>query len=389
MPYPRPTLTQLIDQTQANISAGLESPTALLRFSNLRILGKALAKGVSGLYGYLDYIAKQAVPWSATGEYAIGWGALKDVTIKPATFALGPVVFSGSAGSIIPAGTPIARASDNATFVTTADAAIAGGQAIVPVIAGTAGMDGNCQPGVTFTIAKGIAGVSSAATTILGIDGGADVESVDDFKARYLAAYAAPPQGGAEQDYVKWATDIAGVTRAWVRRNGQGAGTVVVYFMMDVVEAAAGGFPQGTAGVAALEGRDLPATGDQLVVANAIYPLQPVGALVYATAPGANVLDFTIAGIPTASPATQAAINAAIAAALAANASPGGVTINGGAGGITQLSAIERAVSAIPSAAGFVITAIHASNGSVTPGAAGNMVSNIGYLAKLGVVTFV
>ncbi len=389
MPYPRPTLTQLIDQTLANVSAGLQSPTALLRYSNLRILGKALAKGVSGLYGYLDYIAKQAVPWSATGEYAVGWGALKNVTIKPATYAVGPVVLSGSNGSAIPVGTPLVRNTDNATFTTTAAAVIVGGQAVVPVAAGTAGAGGNSPAGTTFTIGKGIAGVGSSATSVVGLAGGAEVESIDDFKARYLAAYAAPPQGGAEQDYVRWATDISGVTRAWVRRNGQGVGTVVVYFMMDDVYAASGGFPQGTSGVAALETRDVPATGDPLIVANALYALQPVGALVYATAPGANVLDFTIYGIPAASVPTKLAINAAIAAALAANASPGGVTVADGAGGVTPLSAIEKAIAAIPSAAGFVITNIVSSNGIVTPGAAGNMVSNDGYLAKLGTVTLV
>ena len=43
-----------------------------------------------------------------------------------------------------------------------------------------------------------------------------------------------------------------------------------------------GGFPQGTNGVAALETRDTAATGDQLAVANYLYPLRPVTPIVYA-----------------------------------------------------------------------------------------------------------
>jgi len=194
-----------------------------------------------------------------------------------------------------------------------------------------------------------------------------------------LEVYAAPPQGGSTSDYEDWALEVAGVTRAWITGNGMGPGTVVVYFMMDDTEAAFNGFPQGTNGVASAEDRDTPATGDQLVVANALFSQQPVTALVYAVAPGQNVLNFTIAGLAGASAATKAALNAAIAAALLVGAKTGGTT---------QLSVIEAAIAGLPAAAGFVITNIAASAGTVTPGPTGNVISNTGYLPVLGVVTY-
>ena len=387
MPFARPTLTQLKQRVASDITTGLEGATALLRFSNLTIIGKVLAKAVYGLYGYLDFIALQGNPATATGEYAVAWGALKGVYVKAASAASGSVTFTGVSGTI-EVGTPVVR-GDGLTFLTTAAGTIAGGSVTVAIEAGTPGATSNSAAGTTFTLGTGISGVSSTATAVAAITGGADVETIDAFKARYLQVYAAPPQGGAEPDYQDWAGVVPGVTRAWVRRNGMGTGTVVVYFMMDLVEAAYDGFPQGTNGVAALEHRDAPATGDQLAVANAIYPVQPVTALVYAVAPGRNVLNFTIAGLTGASMATQAAVIAAVKAAVAANSSPGGVLLeNGNAGGVTLISSIESAIAAIPAAAGFVITSVTASAGTVTPGAAGNVTSNVGYLADFGAVTF-
>ena len=80
-------------------------------------------------------------------------------------------------------------------------------------------------------------------------------------------------------DYATWAISVPGVTRAWCLRNGYGAGTVVI--MLDAAQAGHDGFPVGQDGVATDEPRGVPAVGDQLTVANALYPLQPVTALVY------------------------------------------------------------------------------------------------------------
>jgi uncharacterized phage protein gp47/JayE len=127
-----------------------------------------------------------------------------------------------------------------------------------------------------------------------------------------LASYAASPQGGAASDYVTWAEQVPGVTRAWCAPNGFGAGTVVVYVMLDVVRAGDGGFPVGANDVASDETRDVPATGDQLLVSNHIYPLRPVTALVYVCAPTAYPINLTINNLNDASlqPAMQAALKA-------------------------------------------------------------------------------
>src|SRR5260363_178601 len=66
-------------------------------------------------YGYLDWIARQGVPFTAEDEYLEGWAALKGVYRKPAQAAAGRVTFTGAPGAVIPKGAPLVR-SDGMTF---------------------------------------------------------------------------------------------------------------------------------------------------------------------------------------------------------------------------------------------------------------------------------
>jgi uncharacterized phage protein gp47/JayE len=127
-----------------------------------------------------------------------------------------------------------------------------------------------------------------------------------------LVKYAAPPQGGATTDYINWALEVPGCTRAWCVGQGYGPGSVVVYPMFDDSEAAHGGFPQGTDGCAAEETRGPTATGDQSLVAEHIWPVQPVTALVYVAAPLPYPIDVTLMALDPADEATQTTILAAL-----------------------------------------------------------------------------
>lgn len=375
MPFSRPTLSDIQTQVAQDINAKLPGADALLRFSNLGITGRAQA-GLAHLhYGYLDWIAKQAVPYTATGEFLEAWGGIKGVTRKPATQASGQVTFTGTAGVLIPSGTPLVR-SDGQQYTSTADATVSGGgSAVVSASAnadptGQAGAIGNCNTGTSMNLGTSIPGVQSTGSVTTAFTGGADLEADDSLRTRMLAAFQQVPQGGAIADYVQWAMAVSGVTRAWCNPNGAGAGTVVVYTMWDQAEAAHAGFPQGADGVATSETRAAPATGDQLVVANAIFPKRPVTALVYSVAPVAAPVDFTISGIASVSVATKALIAAAIDGVLFLYGTP--------LGGSIALSLIESAIAAIAGTSGFLITV-----------PAGNISSTIGNLPTRGVITYV
>jgi uncharacterized phage protein gp47/JayE len=370
MPFARPTLTDLKAQVAADVQANLSGVSALLRYSMLRVITVVQA-GLAYLhYGYLDWIAKQAVPWTATDEYLVGWGALKNVYQKAATVASGTATFNGTSGTSIPSGTSVVR-GDGRTYTVQASATVGGGGTVtVSLTDSAAGASGNCDVGTVLSLGTAIPGIQSSGVAATAFTGGADVETTDAFQARVIAAYQASPQGGDQADYVTWATAIPGVSRAWCSPSGFGAGTVVVYFMMDDAESAHAGFPQGTNGVATGETRTaVKATGDQLIVANAIYPLQPVTAQVYACAPLANPVNFTISGLSTASSATRASVQTAISDVFLRTGSPGGTV---------DISDVNSAIAAVSGTAGFVIT---------TP--TGNITSATGYLPTVGTVTFV
>jgi uncharacterized phage protein gp47/JayE len=372
MPFPRATLAQTRQQIAADIAAELPGVDALLRYSNLGIIGSVQAGLTNGMMGYLDWIALQSTPFTATDEYLEGWAALKGVVRKPATAATGTVAFA-SAGGTIPAGTPVNR-TDGVGYVTTAAAAAVNGAVVAPVAALVTGAAGSADAGTAFSLGAGVSGVVNTGYATAAITGGADIETDAELRGRMLVAYSAPAQGGSITDYGTWALAVPGVTRAWIKPAAMGPGTLAVLFMMDDAESAHGGFPQGTNGVAAYEGRDTAATGDQFAVANHLFGLQSVTALVYAVAPIANQLTLTIAGVPGASATVKTAVGAAVAAALLTDAVPGG---------ITNVSAIEAAVAAVPGTGGFVITSIACSAGTITPGAAGNISSNAGALPVL------
>ncbi len=373
MPFLRPSLTDLRTQVAQAIQSALPGSDAALRFQVLKAIGNAVAGLSHAHYAYLAWIARQAVPYTAEAEYLEAWAALKKVYRNSPTTALGIVTFTGIVGRLIPSGTAMARA-DGALFTSTADATVAAtGVALVPVLAnadptGLTGAFGNTSVGVQMSLSSPINGVSGTGTVSQVITGGTDLETDDSLRARMLDAYQTRPEGGSLGDYKEWALSVPGITRAWINGSGYGAGTVVIYIMLDAIHIATGGFPAGTDGVSQYETRATAATGDQLTVANAIWPLQSVTALVYVVSPIAQPQDFTITGLSLAGSVVQAACTAAIASMIKQTAAPGG-TVN--------LSDIEGAVAAVPGSAGFVITS-----------PTSNIATGIGHLLQLGVVTY-
>lgn len=380
MPYNRPTLTELRARNLAAIESELKGIGTPLRFSNLNIIGTADA-GLAYLhYGYLDWIAKQSVPWSATDENLAGWAALKSVTQKSANAGTNnATIFTGTAGATLPAGTVLNR-GDGYQYTTDAEIEIGSlGTATGAITAvlpdpnddPTGGGDaGNTPAGTQLTLDVSISGIDSTATISTAITDGADIETEDAFRTRTLLAYQNTPQGGNDDDYEGWALEVAGVTRAWTARRLMGAGTVGIYIMIDGTDESNHGFPVGIDGISELDDWSaVKATGDQGRVADYIFPLQPVTALVYVCSPIQKTVNFIIDGISTADSTTTAAIDAAIDSVFFESGNP--------TGGKILLSDLVIALSNVSGTSGFILT---------SPSA--NIITAIGELPVRGTVTY-
>lgn len=350
MPFLRPTLSELQNQAAQDIVSNLDGGDALLRYSNLNVLANVQAGMAHLQMGYLDYISLQCTPATATDEFLEAWGALKNISREPIAQATGTITFAGTKGANIPIGTEIKR-GDGMSFVVTVGATVTNSRVTVSAKAvadpeGIVGSNTNCVANLQFTLLNAIPGISSSSQSASAFAGGADIEKDADLRTRILLAYQKTPQGGSAGDYELWAQQVQGVTRAWAYGSYYGAGTVVVFVMLDNAEAASNGFPVGTNGTATLEKRDENAAGDQLAVANFIYPLQPVTALVYVCAPEQYQVDFSITGVSaTYRDATTKAIEDLLK--TDSNSYPGGYVI---------AQKVWAAISSITANSDFLLT---------------------------------
>jgi uncharacterized phage protein gp47/JayE len=320
MPFDRPDFQTLLDRALADIQSRLPDASPQLRRSLLGVVARMHSGAVHGLYGYLDWLARQAMPDTAEAEHLERWGSWWGVTRKAASRASGEVTVTGTSGAVIPAGTMLARA-DGATYATTAEVAVsAAGTATAPAVADEPGQSGNADAGLALTLVTPLAGVRGALAAA-GFGAGADEEADASLLARLLARVRNPPQGGAEQDYEAWALGVAGVTRVWVAPQEQGPGTVVVRIMTD------DSTPDG-----------IPTALDVAAVQAVIEAARPVTAEVTVVAPLPVPLDMTVRLAPNTA-AVRAAVQAEVTALIRRQARPGGTI---------PLSHLREAISVAP-----------------------------------------
>jgi len=296
-------LLELKERAAADLNSRLAGSDALLRRSNTNVLATVHGGAAHGLYGRLDYLAAQLMPDTAEQEYLERWASFWGVFRKVAAPASGPATVTGIDGRIIPAGSELQRA-DGIIYTTVADVEIAAGSATPELLAAEAGETGNAVAGSQLTLVNPIDGVDSDAVagTILG---GIDAEADKNLLTRLLRRIQNPPHGGADIDYVDWALEIAGVTRAWCLPNWLGRGTVGVTFVMDDQAGSILPEPAKVAEVAAhIELHTDVQTGKKTG--------RPVTAEVYVFAPVLRPLDLAIRLLPD-----TAAIRVNVAAELA------------------------------------------------------------------------
>jgi uncharacterized phage protein gp47/JayE len=273
--FSRPTLPQIRQRILNDLKSGMDGVDAFLRRSFLYVYGVSLSGLVHGMYGYLDWIARQHFVDTAEDEqldrHATFW--LKTGR-KAATKATGNAIFTGENGMAINIGTRLQSAS-GIEYVTTQAGIIASGTLMLTIEAVEPGTGGNLDAGASLICVSPIAGVQAIATAGT-ISSGNDTESNEDLRERVLARVQQPPHGGADFDYVAWAKEVSGVTRAWAKFNGPGK--VILRFMMD--DTYSDGIPE---------------AGDVAMVQAYIDPLRPLCVKAFqVVAPMASPLNFTI-----------------------------------------------------------------------------------------------
>jgi uncharacterized phage protein gp47/JayE len=316
--FQRPTLTELRQRSAADFSARLPGADSRLRHSNIRVSSEVMAGLTHLAYGRLEWVVQQTIPDTANAQFLERWCTIFGLARKGAVRASGTIRFTGQDGAEIALGSEVQSGAVNGVRVlyrTTDDAIIAGGEAIVPAEAVSPGAAGNLDDGVTVTLIAALPAIVAQATLQSAMTGGADEEPDEELRARLLFELQKPPHGGNANDYIRWALEVPGVTRAWVSPLEFGAGTVVVRFMMDRVRADDDGFPQGDG---------WPTYTDDLAeVADHIAPLRPVTANVFVVAPVPHPINVTVKGLTPDTPETRLAVELELRDLLLRSAAPG------------------------------------------------------------------
>lgn len=346
MSLARPSLTALNVRVRVDFDTRLEGADSRLRRNSIDVFAGAHAATADGLH---SDIASRARFFPATDapEANARWASLKGVIRKAAVAATATATLTGTDGLTAEAGTILVR-RDGLTYRITADATIAAGTAEAAIVAVDGGVATSIEIGQELTFQSPVAGIS--ATALVSAAGlGEDEESEADFCGRIEEVLRAPAAGGKEDDYVRWAKEVAGVTRAWVEANWDGLGTVRVSFVMD--------------------GREdiIPEAGDVAAVDAVIQAVRPVTADVTVIALTPDPLAFTITPVPD-TPAVRAAIAAELRDLISREAEPGGTIL---------LSHIREAISIAAGETDYVMAAPTA---SVTTAS--------GHISTMGAITW-
>ncbi|NNB08722.1 baseplate J/gp47 family protein [Pseudomonas fragi] len=325
MAYEIPTLPALILRTEADFERN--APDALRR-ADAKVAARALSGTAYELYGYQDWIARQSNPATCDEAMLLRWADWRlEGGRTPAVEAKGLATVTGSSGRLVDAG-QVYRADDGRRYVVAQAVTLVDGSATLQVVAEDVGSQGNLEAG-NLTAVTPVVGVNP--TAIIGPDGivgGTEQEDLEALRARVQAAFKNPSKVGNGADFVEWALEVPGVTRAWPLPRWMGPGTFGLAFVRD-------GDP------------DLIPTPAQVAEVQAyLDQKRPVTSEVYALAPEPRPIDFSLHLVPDGT-----ALRAAVTQAL-----HGLIVDEGGPGETLRITHVRNAISNTPDETDHVLS---------------------------------
>lgn len=309
MPWITPTLEDTRSLNRDNIQAKLRSGP-MIPNSVLRVMADSNAGLAYLTMLYLDWLAKQLMPDTSETEWLDRHGNIWVGGRKAATFATGSITVTGIDGTTLAEYTELQGGTGQGILFETDNSVTVSGPVNVNFTALVPGVTG-LTVGSALTLVVGQAGIDGSLT-VTSVTEGIPEETDDELRARVLFRIQEPPMGGDADDYVRWALEVPGVTRAWSAPNEMGIGTVTVRFMMDDIRATGDPMTNG-----------FPNSGDVATVLAHLMLKKPVAVKdFYCSAPIPEPINFTISLLDTNDAATKSNITTSVNAMLLSKAKP-------------------------------------------------------------------
>ena len=231
------------------------------------------------------------------------------------------MTFNGT--GTIPIGT-VLQTADDIQYETTSVNDASGAASIQAI---EAGASGNIPAGTILSLASPVVGIENEAVSEA-VSGGSDIEDDESLRSRLLYRMRNPPKAGTKTDYVAWAQEVSGVTRAWCYPLELGPGHVTVRFMTD------GATDDGIPSEVMVER-----------VREHIETLMPVTTILTVVAPVATPLDMTLDILPD-NPEIRTKIASAVRQIIQIEAEPATEVL---------LTSLNRAVASVEEVTSFRI----------------------------------
>lgn len=288
-----PSLRDLSSRVVSAFRANLPGVDALLPGNNIEPTAKVLGGEMWSLFGRLAWVMRQAFVLTAEGTWLDMHASQYGMARRPAVPANGIVTIVSSGSVSIVAGAVFARADGQRLSAISAMTVPIPGSYDIEVQAVDAEAAGNTPAGAALSVVSGVTYTGSLSATVGadGIAGGSDVESDESLRERVLFRLRFTPAGGAPPDYVRWATEVPGVTELYVERWWDGPGTVRIFPVFGDVRA-----------------NGIPNAADVEAVRAHIKTVQPAGAGVTVLAPVAHPIDIQIVGLAPSTTEVQSAV---------------------------------------------------------------------------------
>lgn len=325
MEYEIPTLPALILRTEADFERN--APDALRR-ADAKVAARALSGTAYELYGYQDWIARQSNPATCDETMLLRWSEWRlEGGRNPPVAATGSASVIGSTGALVDAG-QLYQSEDGRRYAVLYAVTLVDGAATLQVRAEAVGVLGNIEAG-SLTAVTPVMGVNATASIGPdGIVGGAEEEALEALRGRVQAAFKNPSKVGNGADFIEWALEVPGVTRAWALPRWMGPGTFGLAFVRD-------GDP------------DIIPTADQVSAVQAYLDLKrPVTSEVYVLAPEPRPINFSLHLVPDGT-----ALRTAVTQAL-----HGLIVDEGGPGETLRITHVRNTISNTPGETDHVLS---------------------------------
>lgn len=225
MAFERPSFAQLV----AQITADLSSFATDLR----EALSTVWAKTIHSLYAYIDWVNLQNTPLYCDLERLHDWAELYNSPRLQAVAATGRIQVTGNSGAIVLVDS-LWRGDNGLDYRVTNAATLVDGAATATVVCTTVGSVGNIPASAALTVVDPLAGVAAEAIAWTdGITGGAEIEDLEDWRARVVdewqVAVTRGGRAGRPEDYRAWARAAhPSITGALIQSHDYGSGTVAI-----------------------------------------------------------------------------------------------------------------------------------------------------------------